>query len=178
MSPSRIILKVVLALIAANALEVHASVVVRMDLPKLVEVSDSIVQGTVTRVEVTWDPDAKMVYTSARIKIDDRLKGDRSQELTIRQEGGKIGAMTVHVSGSPSFRVGQQMIVFLDSRADGTFNVVGLTQGKYDIVNGAAVSNVSGLELLNETTGRIERPGTSAMLNVDALKARIRGLVK
>jgi hypothetical protein len=164
------------ALMAAPAM---ATIVVQMDLPRLVELSDSIVEGTVSRVDVKWDPTAKMIYTDVAVRISDRLKGDRSQEVTVRQQGGRIGAMSVYVSGSPTFEIGQQLILFLDGQAGGTFGVVGLNQGKYEIQDGIAVSSMTGLEVLNQKTGQIESPSArSTSIDAETLKARIRGLVK
>ena len=154
-----------------------ATTVVKMDLAALVKTSDSIVQGVVTNVETKWDAGRRMAFTETTIDISDRLKGDRSQEVTIRHEGGKIGSMTIDVSGTPKFRVGDDVIVFLKSMPDGTFYVVGLDQGKYAVSGDAAVSNTSSLEVIDPATGRI-LTGATTKTSVNSLKAQIRELVK
>src|SRR5437764_37397 len=110
-----------------------ATTVVRMDLPQLVQQSDSIVQGRVDGVAVQWDADRKLAFTYITISVDDPLKGERRRTVTIRQVGGKIGALNLSVAGMPQFRSGESVIVFLKAQADNTFQVVGMNQGKYEI---------------------------------------------
>src|SRR5438128_1068206 len=63
--------------------------------------------------------------------------------------------MNVWVAGMPQFKIGDQVVVFLRNQQDGTFDVVGLNQGKYEIVNELAVANVSGVTLLDGKTGQL-----------------------
>ena len=103
----------------------------RMELPQLVKQSDSIVQGHVDDVSVQWDSTRNIALTSITITVDDPMKGERRRSIVIRQIGGKVGALTMGVSGMPQFEKGEQVIVFLKMQSDGTFMVLGLNQGKY-----------------------------------------------
>ena len=160
-------------LLAAPA---FATTVRKMDLPALVSASDSIVQGRVESVESRWENNLAYTYTS--VTVDEPLKGERRRAVLIRQLGGKIGSLHMTVAGTPQFKQGDRVIVFLKRRADGTFDVVGLNQGKYEITNDFAVANVSGLTLVNPKTGRMEEAGFMEKAPLEAFKAKIRGLAK
>ena len=162
--------------VVVAAVPAFATTVQRMELPALVSASDAIVQGRVESVEARWENNLAYTYTS--VTVDDPLKGDRRRAVLIRQLGGKIGNLNVTVSGMPQFKQGDQVIVFLKGRRDGTFDVVGLNQGKYEIVNDTAIANVSGLTLVNEKTGRLEEAGFVDKAPLEAFKTKIRGLVK
>jgi hypothetical protein len=68
--------------------------------------------------------------------------------------------------------------VFLRDRKDGTFDVVGLGQGKYDIVNNFAVTNVAGLTLVDPVSGRLIEGGPVDRKPLDSFKTQIRGLMR
>src|SRR5215470_7086021 len=153
-----------------------ATTVKKMDLPELVSVSDSIVQGTVESVEARWED--KSIYTYTSIRVDEGMKGAPRRALVVRQPGGKIGSMNVNAPGTPQFRQGDQVIVFLHDRKDGTFDVVGLGQGKYDIVGNNAVTNTAGLSLADPQTGALIEAGPADQKPLEAFKARIKGLAR
>jgi hypothetical protein len=68
------------------AVPVFATTVKKMDLPELVSVSDSIVQGTVESVEARWED--KSIYTYTSIRVDEGMKGAPRRALMVRQPGG------------------------------------------------------------------------------------------
>jgi len=163
-------------IVLAGALAARATTIIRLDLPQLVNQSDSIVQGRVENVAVQWDGARNLAFTYITVSVEDPLKGERRRTVTIRQLGGKIGAMHVTVAGMPQFRKGESVITFLKAQDDGTFQVVGMNQGKYEIADDFAVSNVSGVEVLNPKTGRIETPVYVDRAPVESFKAKIREL--
>ena len=54
---------------------VLGSVVLQMDLDRLVEDSDAIIQGEVEAVYSQWDEEKKLIFTYASIRVDESLKG-------------------------------------------------------------------------------------------------------
>ncbi len=158
------------------AMPAVATTVTRMELSELVTSSDSIVQGRVDSTEVRWEEN--LAYTYISINVDEPLKGERRRTILIRQPGGKIGAFNVAISGMPQFRIGDEIIVFLRDRRNGTFDVVGFGQGKYEIIGGFAISNASGLTLLNSKTGQPSIGVSEQKTPLEELKTKIRGLVR
>lgn len=155
---------------------VWGTTVMKMELPELVKTADSIVQGRVEAVEARWE--RKLIFTYVSIIVDDPLKGDRKQTVLVRQLGGKIGALNMSVSGTPIFHPGDQVIVFLKAQRDGTFDIVGFNQGKYEIHDNFAVTNVSGMTLVDPRTGQLSDAGFAAKAPLETFKTKIRELLR
>lgn len=153
-----------------------ASTLVRLDLPQLVRQSDSIVQGRVVHVEAKWEQN--LVFTYVYLDVEDPLKGERLTTIVIRQVGGTIGALNMDVNGMPKFATGQQVLVFLKAHRDRTFQVVGMNQGRYEVIDNYALSNVSGVNIYDPRSGRIATAAFSSRVSVESLKTRIRELLK
>jgi hypothetical protein len=158
------------------AAPLFASTVQKMELPELVKASDSIVHGHVESVQARME--GRMVYTYTSVVVDDPLKGDRRQNVLLKHPGGSIGAMRMFVAGMPQFKAGDQVIVFLKNRQDGTYDVIGLNQGKYDVVNDFAVANVSGVSILDPKTGVMSDAGFVDRAPLETFKAKIRELAR
>jgi hypothetical protein len=153
-----------------------ASLVVLMDLEELVGESDSIVQGLVEDVQSRWED--RQIFTYVTIGIDEPLKGDRTRTLVIRQLGGQVGSLQAVVAGMPQFEPGENVIAFLKNAGNGTFHVVGMNQGRYVIAEDYAVSNLSGVDLMNPKNGVVSGAATAKRVEVEQFKARIRDLVR
>lgn len=167
-----------IALIAATlAVPGLATTVARLDLEQLVQRADIIVQGQVQSVDFRWDPASRLVFTYISIRVDDLLKGKRRQSVLIRQVGGRVGAIQMSVVGLPQFTKGERAIAFLKHQDGGIFQVVGMSQGIYEITEDVAVSDVSGVDMIDGKTGEItKRANVRAPL--EQLKTRIRELVR
>lgn len=171
---SRLILAAA-AVLAAWA-PLGASVVVLMNLEELVDASDSIVQAVVEHVESRWED--RQIFTYIAVRIDEPLKGNRTRTLMIRQLGGQVGSLVATVPGMPEFEAGDQVIIFLKDSADGTFQVVGMNQGRYVIAENYAVSNLSGVDLMNPKNGVVTGMSRVRRVQVEEFKDRIRELVR
>jgi len=163
----------ILSVLATPAL---ATTVQKMELPQMVSTADSIVQGRVEAIE--GRAENGMVYTYVSVVVDDPIKGDRRRTVLVRQLGGTAGGKTIWVSGMPQFKRGDEVIVFLRNRKDGTFDIVGLNQGKYEILNNYAVANVSGVSVVDPKTGRMTEAGFVEKAPVETFKAKIRELMR
>ena len=157
-----------------------STTVVKMELEEIVKVSHLIVDGTVESVESRWDEPKRLIYTYVRVVIDDRLKGDTVRSVNIKLLGGTVGAINVDVPGMPHFRVGAWAILFLKRQQDNAmFDIVGLNQGRYEVTNeGFAVSNISGVDLLDPRTGQMTRPLFVQRFPLSEFKSRVRKLIE
>jgi hypothetical protein len=54
--------------------------------------------------------------------------------VTIRQPGGRVGALESWVDGGPEFHVGEKALLFLRVAPDGTLRVAHLHQGKFRVI--------------------------------------------
>lgn len=164
--------------VALLATSGFATTVKKMELEELVATSDNIVQGRVEQVYTQWNAEMRLPFTYVSINVADPLKGERRRTVLVRQVGGKVGSLNVSVAGMPRFNNGDEVIVFLKSQNDGTFDVIGLNQGKYEVVDDFAVVNVSGLTVIDPKTGRLSDAGFVAKAPLEAFKSKIRSLVQ
>ncbi len=154
------------------------SIVLRMDLDDLVENSDTIVQGVVEAVYSQWDGERNLIFTYASIGVEDPLKGERRRSLLIRQLGGQVGSLHMTVPGMPEFVAGSNVIVFLKDSGNGTFQVVGMNQGRYVIAEDFAVSSLTGIDLMDPKTGLVSGASSIRKVGLEDFKASIRELVR
>lgn len=122
---------VVLALAVSAAL---GAVLLRMDLPEMVEEAQVICLGRVAAIESEWDEHRGVIYSFATIKLQRIIKGDGTGDtLVVRYLGGKVGDVGMSVPGAPSFRTDEDVLLFLTAEEDGSYSVMGMSQGKYEI---------------------------------------------
>jgi hypothetical protein len=74
-----------------------------------------------------------------------------ASEIIIKISGGQVDEVSQVVEDAPSFRVGEKLLVFLQSQESDTVSVVGGWQGKLVIENDKiAGSDVSLTELIKQ----------------------------
>jgi hypothetical protein len=136
---SLLLVVAVVALLASQA--AFATTVQKLSLQALTKRSDSIVMAKVNDVTSSWDAAHKEIYTTISLQILNPVKGRKGEStVTLRQIGGTVGNIASIVPGMPSFRVGEEVVLFLTQKdAAGYPWVMGLQQGKYSVVekNGA-----------------------------------------
>jgi hypothetical protein len=121
-----------------------ASVVLPLALDALTAQADVIVVGRVTAIASGVDPAVDSIYTYVTIEPAEILKGPATNEpIVIKQWGGSVGDRGLYVAGQPRFAVGEQVLLFLGSRArDRSLFTLGMWQGKWEVeavANEAAV---------------------------------------
>ena len=115
-------------------LSASATTLVQMDLPELTRSADVIVHGTVRRLESRWSGDGRLIVTDVEIQVTETLKGEAPGTLVVTQPGGRVGDIAQRVSGLASFTPSEEVVVFLARPGGRDFRVVGLAQGKYQVL--------------------------------------------
>jgi hypothetical protein len=123
------------SLIASAA---NATQVVHLDTRALTHESSDIVIGTVTAQKSYWNAAHTRILTDVIISVSQSLKGAPAGEITLTQLGGEVDGMRYSVPGSPTFRVGEEALVFAWRDTNGRPQVDGLAQGKFEIQHDAA----------------------------------------
>jgi hypothetical protein len=116
----------------------RATQVVHLDTRALTHESSDIVIGTVTAQKSYWNAAHTRILTDVTIQVTESLKGVPAGELTLTQLGGELDGMRYNVPGSPTFKVGEEALVFAWRDSKGTAQVDGLAQGKFEIERDAA----------------------------------------
>jgi hypothetical protein len=134
---NRVTKTAVLALAALGLLTTSlasATTVEKMSLRDLAKKSDAIVLARVEDETARYDAN-KEIYTYVTLRVLEPVKGPKADAvITIRQLGGTVGDVASIVPGTPSFRQGEEVVVFLTKNdAAGYPWVMGLQQGKYNV---------------------------------------------
>jgi len=153
-------------------------VLVPMTTAEMAALADWVVRGTVESVTVGWNDQHTMVYTSTTVRVLE-CYGPRAKdcpgELVVCQPGGRVGSRVCVVPGMPTYREGEDVVLFLERSRNTRFAKhaaeympVGAVQGKYSIrKDGRAVRELGDAAFVK--TGK-PRAGTS----LDELVAEIR----
>jgi hypothetical protein len=131
---SRFATVVFATVVLAAASTASATTVLRLSLKDLAKNSASIVRAKVEDQVARYDTN-KEIYTYITLRVLEPVKGSNKDEvITIRQLGGIVGHIASIVPGTPTFKNGEEVVVFL-SRNDvaGYPWVMGLQQGKFSV---------------------------------------------
>ena len=94
----------------------------------------AVVRGTVLSSVCRANESAERVFTYTKLKVDEVFKGPVSgAELVLKEEGGESGRLGERVSGTPTFQIGEDVLVFLDTWPDGSLRVYQMFLGKLSI---------------------------------------------
>jgi hypothetical protein len=127
----------------------YASISLALDLRQLTQDSSLVVRGTVKKTKAMWS--GKRIVTEVTLSVSSSLKGSPGAEVTLYTPGGVVDDIGMKVSGAPTFKEKEEVLVFLQARK-GNYSVLGLGQGKYNITVDAsgkkiATPELNGLEL-------------------------------
>lgn len=168
-----------------------ASVVLQRSIEEVAFDSPLIVRGTVKSVESRWDREHRRIYTYAEIRIIEGLKGQPSQTIWVRQPGGIVDDVGQRVEGAAAFEPGEDVVVFLQPRAEeAVFVLSGMAAGKVLLTKSAggqlrATRWLTGLAFydLRSTAARpadtaVVTGGDEDLGTADAFLARVRQAVQ
>jgi hypothetical protein len=128
-----------LALAFATALvavpRAEATLARAMPFDDKVENAASIVLGKCVSTRSQWDADHRWIVTYSTFKVEQSLKGDAPPEITIVTPGGEVGGLHQDTIGVPSFREGEENVVFTKNTNMGP-TVLYFDQGTYDVAAG------------------------------------------
>ena len=140
MNRFRLLLAVAFASLAFAITQVaFATTVQKLSLVELTKKSESIVRASVEDAVSSWDAGHKEIYTFYTLKVLQPVKGNKDATMiTLRELGGTVGNIASIVPGMPSFKKGEEVVLFLTQKdAAGYPWVMGLQQGKYTVTTAA-----------------------------------------
>ncbi len=84
---------------------------------------------------VAREIEGRMIYTDARLRIEDVIKGQIATDtVTVTELGGFANGHGIAVPGSASYEPGTRVLAFLRQRDDGTYFTAAMALGKYRFV--------------------------------------------
>lgn len=113
---------------------VQASIILQLSDQQMTTQAHRIVHGKVVRKYSLWEAKERRIYTYITLAVLDMIKGTSDTEVVIRQVGGTANGLGMHVPGTASFQLGEEVLVFLErSRDSAHYLVMGMSYGKYRV---------------------------------------------
>ncbi len=106
-----------------------ASTFLKVDIPTLKKMSESVVQANVVDVRSAWNDEGSMIFTYVTLEVTGRLHGSSPEKLVVRVPGGTVGDFTSVMEGAPQFQTGDRVVAFIARWYDGVPMVAGYAQG-------------------------------------------------
>ncbi len=130
----RTVVLAIAALALLSASYAAATTVEKMSLRDLAKKSDAIVLAVVEDETARYEAN-KEIYTYVSLRVLEPVKGPKKDEvITIRQIGGTVDKIASIVPGTPKFKKGEEVVLFLTKKDGAGYPwVMGLQQGKYSV---------------------------------------------
>jgi hypothetical protein len=126
------------ALLSALALAAEATVLRYLNFDQLAEQAEAIVIGTVTLQQVAPVGRPHNLHTYVTLDHLEVLSGQVPEgRLTLRIRGGFDGRNGVHIAGTPEFRQGERVLLFVQGNGRDMVPFVGWGQGVFRLKNNA-----------------------------------------
>jgi hypothetical protein len=151
-----------------------ATTVVPMTIERLTEASTDVVLARAEDSWTEWNAAHTLLHTVTRFHVDRALKGNKSQNVLVRQMGGRADGIEQKVSGVRSWRQGDEAVLFLRPSAEqvGSYAVTGLFQGNFRVIHeGRQIFVSNGVSGVDEGTGR---HFTGSRIALRELESRVR----
>jgi hypothetical protein len=118
----------------SNDQPARATTVVMVSDTDLIVSSRVIVMGTVISTTSAWDDTGSVVWTYVEVLTDRVLKGNVSQKrIVLKQLGGNVGESGLRVFGQAGFGLGERVLLYLNTGADGTLHAAHNFIGKFSV---------------------------------------------
>ena len=150
--------------VVATAAPAAATTVQLLNLDQLITGATHVVEGEVIDGVSLWR--GKLLVTRVQLRVQDCMKGSCGETtMNIDVLGGEQDGLAMVVEGSPRFSPGENVVLFLQPVAAGTFRTVGMAQGKFVVGQAADEADP---ELVRDLSGLVLDSGrVSAAHNED-----------
>jgi hypothetical protein len=118
-----------------------AATLERLSTDEMISKSTAIVRGKVLSSRTAFR--GPMIYTYSRVQVLERWKGAEASEVEVATPGGKANGMEQTFSGAPALAAGSEYMLFLWTGKSGMTQVIGLSQGVFDIKLSKGVTMVA-----------------------------------
>jgi hypothetical protein len=121
-------------LIAEGGAVGSAMTYVSADFPTLVRQAHAIAIGRVTSVQPRWREGRRGIETALTFDVEQYLKGDLGETVTLTVPGGQMGRYRTVMPGAPVFAEDEELVLFLAAGTPSSAHVLGLGQGVFRIM--------------------------------------------
>src|SRR5258706_5509671 len=101
------------AILLAGCSLTAASTFLKVDIPTLKKMSESVVRAKVVDVQSAWNDEGSAVFTYVTLEVKGRLHGSAPDQIVVRVPGGTVGDFTSEMEGAPQFSKGDHIVAFI-----------------------------------------------------------------
>ena len=117
------------AILLAGVSLTTASTFLKVDIPTLKRMSESVVRANVVDVRSAWNDEHTGIFTYVTLDVKGRLHGNADNQIVVRVPGGTVGDFTTKMEGAPEFEVGDDIVAFIARWQDGVPMISGYAAG-------------------------------------------------
>src|SRR5260370_16045551 len=123
--------------LAALLAPIQGSTLLQLTLDDMIGKSTMIVRGKVQQ-QTYADFQGHMIWTHYTLQVSETFKGSPVRQLDIVVPGGNSKGIQQTYSGTPTFSINQDYVMFLWTSKSGLTQVIGLSQGLFAVVPDSA----------------------------------------
>jgi hypothetical protein len=153
---------------AGIALPLYSTTLQRMSLNQMASAADAVVRAQCVGSAARWENGA--IWTLSEFEIVERFQGNPPSRVRIRLPGGRVAGVTTRVEDVPQFRVGDDAVLFLEARTDGSYAVTAWVEGTFRIRRAAGdgrelvTQDSSGVAVFDPATKQFRSEGVRNVL--------------
>lgn len=158
--------RIAMIALALSVQAASATTVIAMAPAEVFDRAATSVLGEVVSVEAK-ETNEGVIFTEVKLKVEECFFSKEVDKIgeeyrfdggyfVFRHWGGVKGDRKLLIHGSPTFEVGERVLVALEDNPSGEARFcVGLAQGKYRIEGDRAIREMGGLQLLDPEAGTV-----------------------
>jgi hypothetical protein len=127
---------IILGLVAACVASLAGSTLHRLSLNEMAQQSTLIVRGTI-QPGTSAALRGALIYTHYQLSVTAAYKGAPGQSVDVAVPGGALNGLQQPVAGAPLLTAGQDYLMFLWTSKSGLTQVIGLSQGLFNVTTNA-----------------------------------------
>src|ERR1700683_5091627 len=127
---------IIMAVSAACLASLPASTLQRLSLADMIQKSTMIVRGTIQPGSSAAFR-GPIIYTHFQLSVETAYKGTPGQVIDVAVPGGAVNAIQQPVAGAPLLVPLQDYVFFLWTSKSGLTQVIGLSQGLFNVTTNA-----------------------------------------
>jgi len=120
-----------------------------LNFDALIDKSTLVVRGRVENCDGGFR--GAMIYTQCAVEVIETLKGAPTAQVRFSVPGGRAGNLRQSIAGAPQFQTGAEYVLFLWTGPSGLTQVMGLSQGKFEI-RGSGATQTAVREAVSDVT--------------------------
>ncbi len=127
---------IILALVVGCGTAVIGSTLQRLSLNDMILKSTTIVRGTI-QPGTSAALRGSLIYTHYQLSVTTAYKGVAGQTIDVAVPGGVLNGIQQPVAGAPMLAPGKDYVIFLWTSKSGLTQVIGLSQGLFNVTTNA-----------------------------------------